>query len=109
LKLTFSYPTIILRGAGIGVIIGTIPGVGSSISNLISYAETRRNAPDMESFGKGNPKGVIAAEAANSAAAFTPCAAVVFLPHCSISHCLQSGATPQARHLLLLYAIAIAS
>jgi putative tricarboxylic transport membrane protein len=66
LKLTFSYPTIILRGAGIGVIIGTIPGVGSSISNLISYAETRRNAPDMESFGKGNPKGVIAAEAANS-------------------------------------------
>lgn len=66
IRLALSYPTIIARGAGIGVIIGSIPGVGSSISNLISYSETRRNAPDSDSFGKGNPKGVIAAEAANS-------------------------------------------
>ena len=65
-KLAWRHPTIIFRGATIGVIIGAIPGVGSSISNLISYAETRRNAPDGDSFGKGNPKGVIAAEAANS-------------------------------------------
>jgi len=65
-KLALSYPTIIFRGATIGVIIGAIPGVGSSISNLISYAETKRNAPDGDTFGQGNPKGVIAAEAANS-------------------------------------------
>ncbi len=57
---------ILFRGASIGVVVGAIPGVGSSISNLISYSETRRNAPDMETFGKGNPKGVIAAESANS-------------------------------------------
>src|SRR3546814_15380590 len=50
----------------IGVIIGAIPGVGASISNLISYSETKRNAPDGDTFGKGNPKGVIAAESANS-------------------------------------------
>ncbi|HEY9548145.1 MAG TPA: tripartite tricarboxylate transporter permease, partial [Kiloniellaceae bacterium] len=65
-KLTFKYPTIIIRGATIGVLIGAIPGVGSSISNLISYSETKRNAPDGDTFGTGNPKGVIAAEAANS-------------------------------------------
>jgi putative tricarboxylic transport membrane protein len=65
-KLALTYPTIILRGATIGVIVGAIPGVGSSISNLISYSETRRNAPDGDTFGQGNPKGVIAAEAANS-------------------------------------------
>ncbi len=65
-RLALSHPTIIFRGATIGAIIGAIPGVGSSISNLISYSETKRNAPDAESFGKGNPKGVIAAEAANS-------------------------------------------
>ncbi len=59
-------PVVILRGAGIGVFVGAIPGVGSSISNLLSYAETKRNAPDGDTFGKGNPKGVIAAEAANS-------------------------------------------
>ncbi|MBU4530337.1 MAG: tripartite tricarboxylate transporter permease [Hoeflea sp.] len=62
----FRYPTIIFRGSLIGVIIGAIPGVGSSISNLLSYSETKRNAPDGDTFGEGNPKGVIAAEAANS-------------------------------------------
>ncbi len=66
LRLAFTFPFIIARGATIGVLIGTIPGVGSSISNLISYSETKRNAEDSETFGKGNPKGVIAAESANS-------------------------------------------
>jgi putative tricarboxylic transport membrane protein len=65
-KLTMKFPTIIFRGATIGVIVGAIPGVGSSISNLISYSETKRNAPDSDTFGSGNPKGVIAAESANS-------------------------------------------
>ncbi|NNU80169.1 tripartite tricarboxylate transporter permease [Halovulum dunhuangense] len=65
-KLALSYPTIIARGSAIGTIIGSIPGVGSSISNLLSYSETKRNAPDGDTFGQGNPKGVIAAEAANS-------------------------------------------
>jgi putative tricarboxylic transport membrane protein len=66
LRETLAYPTIIARGAAIGVLIGAIPGVGSSISNLLSYSETKRNAPDGDTFGQGNPKGVIAAEAANS-------------------------------------------
>jgi putative tricarboxylic transport membrane protein len=66
LRSTLTYPTIILRGATIGVLVGAIPGVGSSISNLLSYSETKRNAEDGDTFGKGNPKGVIAAESANS-------------------------------------------
>lgn len=63
---TFRFKTIVARGAVIGVLIGSIPGVGSSISNLLSYSEAKRNAKDGDSFGKGNPKGVIAAESANS-------------------------------------------
>lgn len=59
-------PTVILRGSAIGAFIGAVPGVGSSISNLLSYAETQRNDPDPDSFGKGNPKGVVGAESANS-------------------------------------------
>lgn len=66
LRLALRFPKTILRGSVIGVVIGSIPGVGSSISNLLSYSETRRNSEDPESFGKGNPEGVIAAEAANS-------------------------------------------
>ncbi len=66
IRQTFSYPILLLRGSIIGVIIGIVPGVGSSVSNLVSYSEARRTDPDPESFGKGNPKGVIAAESANS-------------------------------------------
>lgn len=65
-RMTLQYPTIMLRGTLIGVLVGSIPGVGSSISNLLSYSETKRNAPDGATFGTGNPKGVIAAESANS-------------------------------------------
>jgi putative tricarboxylic transport membrane protein len=63
---TFRYPATIARGSTVGALIGAVPGVGSSISNLISYSEARRTSPDPESFGKGNPKGVVAAESANS-------------------------------------------
>jgi putative tricarboxylic transport membrane protein len=62
----FQHPIVIIRGASIGAFIGAVPGVGSSIANLISYAQTKREDEDSESFGKGNPKGVVAAESANS-------------------------------------------
>lgn len=65
-KSTFRYPWIILRGSLIGLFIGAVPGVGSSVSNLLSYMETKRRDPDPDSYGKGNPKGVIASESANS-------------------------------------------
>lgn len=61
---TFRYPGVMLRGSLIGIFIGAVPGVGASLANLIAYAETKRNAPDAHTFGKGNPKGVIAAESA---------------------------------------------
>ncbi|WP_138467313.1 tripartite tricarboxylate transporter permease [Poseidonocella sp. HB161398] len=63
---TFRHPGVILRGSMIGIVIGAIPGVGSSVSNLLSYIETKRRDADPESFGKGNPKGVVASESANS-------------------------------------------
>jgi putative tricarboxylic transport membrane protein len=55
-----------LRGTAIGILIGATPGVGSSVSNLLSYAEAKRNSQDPSSFGQGNIEGVIAAESANS-------------------------------------------
>lgn len=62
----FRYPTVLLRGSVIGVFVGAVPGVGSSVSNLLSYIETKRRDANPESFGKGNPKGVVASESANS-------------------------------------------
>ena len=60
------YPVVILRGLIIGATIGGLPGVGAAVCNLVSYAETRRGDKHPETFGKGNPKGVIAAEAGNA-------------------------------------------
>ncbi|MEF2553152.1 tripartite tricarboxylate transporter permease [Aurantimonas sp. A2-1-M11] len=57
---------LILRGSMIGALIGTVPGIGSTVSNLVSYTTAKNSDPDKASYGKGNPKGVIAAESANS-------------------------------------------
>jgi putative tricarboxylic transport membrane protein len=61
---TFKYPGVLLRGTVIGIVLGIVPGVGSAVSNLISYSETRRASKDADTFGTGNPKGVIGAESA---------------------------------------------
>jgi len=68
MKQAFTYPVVLLRGSIIGIGIGALPGIGASISNLIAYAETKRNDSNPDSFGKGNPKGVVAADSANSSA-----------------------------------------
>src|SRR5690606_35124027 len=53
----------------IGTVIGVVPGMGTSIANFISYAEAKRASKDPDSFGKGNPDGVIASEACDNAVA----------------------------------------
>ena len=64
--MALKYPMTLLRGSVIGMGIGALPGVGSSISNLIAYSVAKRTDEHPETFGKGNPKGVVAADAANS-------------------------------------------
>jgi putative tricarboxylic transport membrane protein len=62
---TFRYPGTLLRGALLGTGLGLLPG-GHAIANLLSYSEARRAAKDPESFGTGDPRGIIAAESANA-------------------------------------------
>ncbi len=59
-------PTI-ARSSIIGIIVGILPGVGGNAAALLAYNEVKRTSKDPESFGRGNPKGVAAAEAGNSA------------------------------------------
>jgi putative tricarboxylic transport membrane protein len=66
---TLRHPAILLRGSLVGTLIGAVPGVGSSVANLVSYAETKRTARDPGTFGNGDPRGVVASEAANSSSA----------------------------------------
>ncbi len=62
----FRHKVVLARGTVIGIFIGAAPGVGSSVSNLLSYAEAKRKSKDPDSFGTGNIEGVIAAESANN-------------------------------------------
>lgn len=62
----FRYRWILLRGSLIGLILGVIPGLGATPAAFLSYSETRRTSLDPQSFGCGNPEGVVAAEVGNS-------------------------------------------
>ena len=66
-KYCFSRVKPLGIGSLIGVIVGVIPGAGGQIAGLVSWDQARKFSKNPESFGKGNPDGVIAAEAANSA------------------------------------------
>lgn len=60
--------TLILRTSLLGVGIGILPGTGGAVSAFVGYGEARRVSKSPETFGKGNPEGIIAAESANNAA-----------------------------------------
>ena len=61
------HPGNTLRSAILGAFIGILPGAGGNISNIVAYNEAKRAAKDPETFGKGNPQGVVATETANNA------------------------------------------
>ena len=58
----------ILRGSGLGFILGIVPGGGPITASFMSYAMERRLAREPERFGKGAIEGVAGPESANNAA-----------------------------------------
>jgi putative tricarboxylic transport membrane protein len=60
------YPATLWKSVGMGTAIGVLPAVGAALSTTLSYFEAKRSSTDPESFGKGNPEGIVAAEAANN-------------------------------------------
>ncbi|MFC6674183.1 tripartite tricarboxylate transporter permease [Marinobacterium aestuariivivens] len=67
LRTLGGYGRTLLRSSCIGYVVGVIPGAGSSVASLVSYGMAKRSSRTPESFGKGNPEGVVASEAANNA------------------------------------------
>ncbi|WP_235041583.1 tripartite tricarboxylate transporter permease [Vreelandella profundi] len=59
-------PANVIRSSLLGVFIGAVPGAGSSISNLLAYDQAKRASKHPETFGKGEPQGVVASESGNS-------------------------------------------
>ncbi|MBB94897.1 MAG: C4-dicarboxylate ABC transporter permease [Rhodobacteraceae bacterium] len=56
-----------LRSALIGISVGILPGAGGNIAAFLSYNAAKSASSDPDSFGKGNPQGVAAAECGNNA------------------------------------------
>ncbi|ASJ73905.1 tripartite tricarboxylate transporter permease [Granulosicoccus antarcticus] len=55
-----------VKSSLIGYAIGTLPGAGGSMGSFLSYVEEVRTSKEPETFGKGNPAGIAAAESANN-------------------------------------------
>lgn len=58
----------ILRSGVLGTVMGIIPGVGEDMGAWVSYAAARRASSEPQTFGTGNPEGLLASETGNNAA-----------------------------------------
>lgn len=56
-----------IRSALIGLGIGILPGIGGSVSSLMSYTASRKMSKHPEEYGTGITDGVVASETANNA------------------------------------------
>ena len=56
-----------VRSSAIGVGVGLLPGIGAATSNLLAYIAAKGASKEPETFGTGNPQGIVATESANNA------------------------------------------
>lgn len=59
-------PTI-FKSSLVGISIGIVPGLGPTVASFLSYAMAKKTAKPGDCFGKGELKGVAAAETADNA------------------------------------------
>ncbi|MZR13892.1 hypothetical protein GQE99_12800 [Maritimibacter sp. DP07] len=74
MKGVFRFKRIAGAGAGFGVLMGMIPGVGEFTAQFLTYTYAQKTSKTPEDFGKGSPEGLVASESANNA---VPAAAMI--------------------------------
>ena len=62
----FKHWWLTLRASAIGIWVGFLPGLGSSVADWFAYAHAVQTEKHPENFGKGDIRGVIAAESSNN-------------------------------------------
>jgi putative tricarboxylic transport membrane protein len=79
-KITRLWPTqedfrlawpAVLRGTGLGSLLGVLPGGGATLSSFAAYVLEKKMARDPSRFGRGAVEGVAGPESANNAGAQT--------------------------------------
>lgn len=66
-KYVFTRPWLLIKSSSIGTMIGVVPAMGGTVAAFMAYFAARSTSKDSDSFGKGNPDGVLAPEASNDA------------------------------------------
>lgn len=56
-----------LRSSVIGTVIGILPGLGGSVSNILAYGAAKKYSKHPEKFGTGVTDGLVASESSNNA------------------------------------------
>lgn len=64
-RFVFRHPWLLIRSSVVGTGIGIVPGVGGTVASFLAYFQAVHTSKDPENFGKGDPRGVLAPEAAN--------------------------------------------
>lgn len=59
------YKMVLLRSTLIGVVIGALPAAGASVASLLAWNDTKQSVRGNR-LGDGDPRGVVASEAANN-------------------------------------------
>ncbi len=67
MRLALRYPITLIRSSGIGAIIGALPGTGIMVATPLAYQQTVSMSKHPETFGTGDPEGIVAPESANNA------------------------------------------
>ncbi|MBI4632564.1 MAG: tripartite tricarboxylate transporter permease [Deltaproteobacteria bacterium] len=63
----FRHPMAIIRASAIGLFVGILPAVGQSSAGLLAWAEAKRESKHPETFGTGEPEGLLASETSTNA------------------------------------------
>ena len=66
-KDVFRHWWLVVRSSIVGVWVGVLPGLGSSVADWFAYAHAMQTEKNTENFGKGDIRGVIAPESAANA------------------------------------------
>ncbi|MEX6507578.1 tripartite tricarboxylate transporter permease [Jiella sp. M17.18] len=56
----------LIRSSLIGTFVGILPGVGGSAASILAYSNAKTFSRHPETFGKGEPAGIIASESGNN-------------------------------------------
>ncbi len=63
----FKYWWALVYASLIGTLMGVVPGVGGTVSNIVAYGQVRQASRNPETFGTGRVEGLIAPEASHIA------------------------------------------